>query len=76
MSRYESDGPGVCPTDTNDDTGSNLAQANVFLACATSLAVLNIAKASDDAGKPIQPAVDYTSGMVRYAVKPSMAVPA
>lgn len=74
MSRYASEDPDARPVDAQGDIGSNLALANVFLACATSLAVLNIAKANDDAGTPILPAVSYTSGMVRYAFKPYMAV--
>jgi hypothetical protein len=50
----------VCP-------GNVLASSVVFLTCATALTVLDIRKAKDDNGIEIEPTVDYSSGMIRFA---------
>lgn len=47
--------------------GMKLAQAAVFLSCAMSLAVFNISHAKDEDGNNIEPQIEYTSGLVRYA---------
>jgi hypothetical protein len=54
------DGSSICP-------GILLAQASVFLACATVLATFNIRKSKDADGMEIEPVVDYSSGTIRSA---------
>lgn len=47
--------------------GLQLAEASVFVACAMSLAVLNIQEAKAPDGQLITPKVDWSSGLLRYA---------
>ena len=46
--------------------GEGLADANIFIAMAMSLAVFNIEKAKDEKGKEIIPTIDFLSGTVWY----------
>ncbi|TFK56140.1 cytochrome P450 [Heliocybe sulcata] len=49
----------VCP-------GMKLADASIFISCAMSLAVFDIAKAVDACGAVLEPTVDYTSGTISH----------
>ncbi|EPQ54805.1 cytochrome P450 [Gloeophyllum trabeum ATCC 11539] len=49
----------VCP-------GRNLAEASVWLSCAMSLAVFNIMKAKDQAGRAIEPEIDFSSATISH----------
>ncbi|KZT28797.1 cytochrome P450 [Neolentinus lepideus HHB14362 ss-1] len=49
----------VCP-------GRNLAEASVWLSCAASLAVFNISKPVDVAGRQIEPVVDFSSATISH----------
>ncbi|KZT27006.1 cytochrome P450 [Neolentinus lepideus HHB14362 ss-1] len=49
----------VCP-------GMKLADASVFISCAMSLAVFDIAKAVDASGTVLEPVVDYTTGTISH----------
>ena len=43
----------------------NLADASVFIACATTLAVFDISKVVDENGAVVEPVIEYTSGTIR-----------
>lgn len=45
--------------------GMHLAQSSVWLACAKSLAVLNIEKYVDGSGKVVEPKMRYSGGTIR-----------
>jgi hypothetical protein len=47
--------------------GSHLADASVFITCATTLAVFNISKCVEN-GVVIEPVHDSTTGTIRYGV--------
>jgi len=49
----------VCP-------GRNLAEASVWLSCAASLAVFNMSKPVDAAGRPIEPDIDFSSATISH----------
>ena len=49
----------ICP-------GRLLADSSVFLTIAQSLAAFNIGKALDDNGKPIEPKVEFTPGIISH----------
>ncbi|KZT23514.1 hypothetical protein NEOLEDRAFT_1212056 [Neolentinus lepideus HHB14362 ss-1] len=48
-------------------SGCHLAETFVWLSCATSLAVFNISKPVDAAGRPIEPVIDFSSTTLRYS---------
>lgn len=50
----------ICP-------GQYVAEATVFIQMATFLAVLNISKAVDSNGRPVEPNSEFTTAIVRYA---------
>ena len=45
--------------------GLNLAQSSLWVACAMSLAVLDIGKYVDGFGNVVEPTVNYTDGTIR-----------
>ena len=49
---------------TTGNSGINLADASIFLACATTLALFDIKPVVED-GKEIIPEVAYTTGTIR-----------
>jgi hypothetical protein len=51
----------ICP-------GRELAETAVFISIATILATYDISKALDARGEPIQPRIQFSDGIVRYAV--------
>lgn len=51
----------ICP-------GKELADNNLYLAVAMSIAVFNITKSKDACGNDIEPLHEYVGGVIRYAL--------
>lgn len=48
----------ICP-------GRELAQASIFVACATLLALFDVRRAKDEYGREVEVKVEYSSGLLR-----------
>lgn len=48
----------VCP-------GQHIAESSMWIQMATTLATLDISKATDEKGRPIEPEIGFTTGVVR-----------
>lgn len=50
---------------TRQDVGLHLADASIFISCAMALAVFDVCKYVDEAGRTIEPVHEYTTGTIR-----------
>lgn len=55
--------------------GQHMARASIWITVASILATFNIQKATDNAGKTIEPSGKYSSGLVRFVPLVSSLLP-